>query len=54
MKIIKKMFCKIGWHSIVSGFAHSQKNKGRTGFLTFARCKWCGHEGQIDSQGNLF
>ena len=24
-----------------------------TGFLSFARCPWCKHEGQIDSQGNL-
>jgi hypothetical protein len=51
--IFKRFFCWIGWHSIIAGWDESQ-NKDGTGFLTFAKCKWCGYEGQIDSQGNLF
>ncbi|KKK78497.1 hypothetical protein LCGC14_2842960 [marine sediment metagenome] len=53
MNALKRFCCWIGWHSIFAGFdkstpAHSD------GFLDYARCKWCGYTGQIDSQGNLF
>jgi hypothetical protein len=46
--MLKKFFCWIGWHSFkydVTGFDGASKH---------ARCKWCGYEGMIDSQGNLF
>lgn len=46
---IKKVFCKIGWHS-VTGFEAT----GFDGCSVHAKCKWCGYEGMIDSQGNLF
>lgn len=54
MNWLKRFFCWVGWHSApFSGWteywpAHSD------GFLIYARCRWCGYEGQIDSQGNLF
>ncbi len=53
MKWIKKMFCKIGWHKILKDSIHYHENDPLK-FLVFAKCKWCGYEGQIDSQGNLF
>lgn len=46
----KEFLCWIGWHSIFSGF----KTTGFDGCSTHAKCKWCGYEGLIDSQGNLF
>ena len=52
---LKKLLCKIGWHSIFVGFEnphHAEDDPLQ--FLVFAKCKWCGYEGQIDSQGNLF
>lgn len=48
-KLFRKFACWIGWHS--------WPNFERTGFdgcSAHARCKWCGFEGLIDSQGNLF
>ena len=43
---IKKFLCRIGWHKpIYYGF---------DGASFQAKCKWCGYEGLIDSQGNLF
>ena len=46
----KRFACKIGWHSITSGF----EDMYHDGCSQHARCKWCGYEGMIDSQGNLF
>ena len=48
---IKRFFCFAGWHSF--NYA-SAEQEDPTGFLVFAKCKWCGYEGQVDSQGNLF
>lgn len=48
--MLKKFFCWIGWHSFFSGF----EKTGFDGVSVHARCKWCGYEGMIDSQGNLF
>ena len=48
----KRLSCRMGWHSYWAGF-EAMPPKG-DGFLTYARCKWCGYEGQVDSQGNLF
>jgi len=53
--IFKKFCCWIGWHSYFVGFDNSHASlKDPLRFLIFAKCKWCGYEGQIDSQGNLF
>jgi hypothetical protein len=53
IEFIKKLHCKIGWHSYTYSDVH-KKPDDPFKFLTFAKCKWCGYEGQIDSQGNLF
>lgn len=45
---IKKFFCKIGWHSFTYEYTKHD------GCSQHAKCKWCGYEGMIDSQGNLF
>ena len=50
MNWIKRMFCKIGWHSFPVGFTPLDFD----GCSEHAKCKWCGYEGMIDSQGNLF
>jgi len=50
LRKIKQFCCWIGWHSWFSGF----ENTGFDGCSVHARCKWCGYEGMIDSQGNLF
>lgn len=46
---LRHVCCKwLPWHS---------GNFERTGFdgcSIHARCRWCGYEGMIDSQGNLF
>lgn len=47
---MKKIFCKIGWHSILIGFIYLSND----GASEHMKCKWCGYEGMIDSQGNLF
>lgn len=47
IKLYKKFACWIGWHK-VSCFA------GFDGCSAKAKCDWCGFEGMIDSQGNLF
>lgn len=55
MRYLKRFCCWIGWHSQFVGFDNVHKSeKDLLGFLIFARCQWCGYEGQIDSQGNLF
>lgn len=53
LKFVQKFFCKIGWHS------HDYEMVSRAegdpyGTATRYKCKWCGMEGLIDSQGNLF
>ena len=48
--MFKKFFCWAGWHSFFVGF-DEQYN---CGINIHAKCKWCGYEGMIDSQGNLF
>lgn len=44
----KNFWCRIGWHS------HGYDATEFDGCSVHARCKWCGYEGLIDSQGNLF
>lgn len=48
-KRYRRVACKIGWHSYPSFDV-----TGSDGCSKHARCKWCGYEGMIDSQGNLF
>ncbi len=60
IKQLKRFCCWIGWHSIFAGFDGPHipdpfpSSEDPLHFLVFARCRWCGYEGQIDSQGNLF
>jgi hypothetical protein len=49
-KFMKRFYCRMGWHSFPAGF----ESTGFDGCSVHARCKWCGYEGMIDSQGNLF
>ena len=51
MKIIKRMFCKIGWHSWNYDLVEED---GLHGVCNKYKCRWCGYIGMIDSQGNLF
>jgi hypothetical protein len=44
---LKRFCCWMGWH----GRRTSLSNDGCS---DHARCNWCGYEGMIDSQGNLF
>jgi len=53
-KWYRKLACKIGWHSWPNFDDVHKKKDDPLLFLTYAKCKWCGYEGQIDSQGNLF
>lgn len=48
--LIRRFLCWIGWHDVVTYKDDNDPHK----FLTFGKCKFCGKEGQIDSQGNLF
>jgi hypothetical protein len=54
VEMYKRFACWIGWHSAphFDDVHHSPLDPHH--FLTFARCRWCGFTGQIDSQGNLF
>jgi hypothetical protein len=47
---LDRLFCAIGWHCP----AHRRVILGFDGCSVHARCPWCGFEGMIDSQGNLF
>ena len=54
LKIIKKFFCKIGWHSFSYDLVETPKDPLNTGICNKYKCKWCGGIGLVDSQGNLF
>ena len=45
----RRFCCRMGWHSWPNFVILSHD-----GASFHARCKWCGYEGMIDSQGNLF
>ena len=47
---MKKVYCKIGWHSYPQGFTYT----GFDGASAHSTCKWCLYKGMTDSQGNLF
>lgn len=48
--VVKRFCCWIGWHSYFVGYTAT----GFDGCSDHARCKWCGFEGLVDSQGGLF
>ena len=48
--MIKRLLCKIGWHSFIVGYDFLYND----GCSNHSKCKWCGYEGMVDSQGNLF
>jgi hypothetical protein len=46
---VRPFFCKVlPWH------ARNYEPIDFDGCSVHARCPWCGYEGMIDSQGNLF
>jgi len=46
---MRPMFCnRLEWHS------PGPETTGHDGCSTHARCRWCGYEGMVDGQGNLF
>jgi hypothetical protein len=47
-RLAKIYLCRRGWHS------RNYDLSSHDGCSQHARCKWCGYEGMIDSQGNLF
>jgi len=50
LKFVRRIRCgRMGWHS----HPHFETT-GFDGASVHARCEWCGYEGMIDSQGNLF
>lgn len=49
--IIKKLFCKMKWHSFTYDTILRDTHIGKQ---VYYKCKWCGYEGLVDSQGNLF
>lgn len=49
-KPLQKIFCKIGWHCHQKDYIHQSFD----GASSHCKCKWCGYEGMVDSQGNLF
>lgn len=49
-KPLQKIYCKRGWHCHMKDY----ETTGFDGASLHCRCKWCGYEGLVDSQGNLF
>lgn len=49
-KILQKIFCKIGWHCHKKDYIYQSFD----GASVHCKCKWCGYNGMVDSQGNLF
>ena len=57
MNMIKRLFCKLGWHSFRYDLVESYDLVKRDGYHSIAnkyRCRWCGYVGMVDSKGNLF
>lgn len=50
---LRKFYCKIGWHSYTHLYETVVDDVGWTKYAK-NRCPWCGYEGLVDSQGNLF
>jgi hypothetical protein len=56
-KWFKKIWCCLGFsHCTVTSFSlETYKDPcDPLQYQRFARCKWCGVKGMVDSQGNLF
>ena len=51
---MKKLLCKIGWHRFFPTYPRHWKWIEFDGASAHVKCGWCGYEGMIDSQGNLF
>ena len=49
--MFKKLFCKLGWHSFDYDIVPYDTPIGKQARY---KCQWCGYEGLVDSQGNLF
>lgn len=45
---VRRFLCWIKVHSFTYEHTHHD------GASQHAQCKWCGYEGMVDSQGNLF
>ena len=54
MNWLKKIFCKIGWHSFSYDLVEKPNDPLHTGICDRYKCKWCGMISLVDSQGNLF
>ena len=52
--MIKRLLCKIGWHSFSYNLVEVLNDPLHTGYCNKYKCKWCGYIGMVDSQGNLF
>lgn len=50
IKSLQKYYCKLGWHCHSKDYIYNEFD----GASIHCTCKWCGHKGMIDSQGNLF
>ena len=51
MSLLKRLMCRIGWHSFFVGWDYASDYHG---FNAPMKCKWCPQTGLVDSQGNLF
>lgn len=49
-KPLQKLYCKIGWHCHMKDYIYESFD----GTSEHCKCKWCGYNGMVDSQGNLF
>lgn len=50
-KKLRLLLCKkLGWHKpgVITGSINDPLNQG------YSSCRYCGYQGMIDSQGNLF
>lgn len=48
-----RFFCWMHWHSY--GYENYEYHcDDPNHIIIYAKCRWCGFEGQVDSQGNLF
>lgn len=54
IKTIKKLLCKLGWHSFNYELVNTPDDILNTHICDKYKCKWCGYVGMVDSQGNLF
>ena len=51
-KRLRSFYCKIGWHSYTHLYIVVEQDVC-TQYKKY-KCPWCGYEGLVDSQGNLF